>query len=624
LHKTNTHIYNKAGLTTSPTSSVLLYLLFCGAWAGVLLPSATFFSSFAFFFCRFLMFGALLWLLDLNPAQSSSSSDADSVSYQHSRSSSSSSTSRSTDVLRTVPPTTFTDARGGAVVAELRVNATDHPTRTRSSITGPDLSISVPDPRRDALPQQQQRDNSLFADLYAQSTNFFASADSREEITYSATSPQTVPVWNLSTYTSEAVSVTPLPSPSYGQAPANPSAAFYSLAEHGAAVGRTLWSSEGAVLSACFPASGEEDAAAASGGSGNDLVRTKQRPSGPKRSAAAAAAPIVVAARRGVAALGEIAPTPASAAVVVAALSGTATGAEEEVALTPASRIMAWDEEVRDRLTLTAEAGDNNGDAEGAIVVAVTAAAPEATGDDDEDEDGVGGREDPYDTVPAALIEVASPPPPQHGHSVPTGLAPPAVDPTTGLTLPSPSPAAHVVQLRPSNPFLMSIPTTATALPRSTSAPAMTAAVEMNNPFASPPQRVVFSTTPGALATVPGRECDVMGMVSVSGLDGSGGADAGDSNLYTFMEHALRQRTEELLHSETTNHSNSGSGDTEISQTRSSHVASLAPSEEGVVKLGDGLVTLVAMEVQTPWTPSRTATPATSSPPRRKPVFDFS
>ena len=115
------------------------------------------------------MFAALSWLLDLNAtySSSSSSSEADSVSYQHSRRSSRSSTcSRVTDVPHGVPPpTTFTDARGEAVVAELHVNATPVTTTTtaiinntfvpNSSTAGQglrrDLVRELREPRRDLL-----------------------------------------------------------------------------------------------------------------------------------------------------------------------------------------------------------------------------------------------------------------------------------------------------------------------------------------------------------------------------------------------------------------------------------------------------------------------------------------
>ena len=582
------------------------------------------------------MFAALSWLLDLNAtySSSSSSSEADSVSYQHSRSSSRSSTcSRVMDVPHGVPPpTTFTDARGEAVVAELHVNATPATTTTTAIINNtfvPNSSTAGQGLRRDVQQQQRERESSLFADLHAQSTTLFASCENHDEISFSATSQQTVLVWNISTYTSDTVSISPLPSPSYGQAPADPSAAFYSLAEHGTAVitpplgttgaGRTLWASDGAVLSVCLPASTEVSRNNESNNGGHATTAQTGSERMVRRRTPAAAPVAVVEPRRHrpteVGALGRDSlpgltvplrvPNVASPADLRSYTPVTAgrippSGATGAAVLTPQSRILAWDQEVHEGRALVGDAEPSGGEVEAEEEVAAVLSAD--------------------DPSPAHLA-------PEHAATATFACM--SEDAAVSLSLASPYVADHVVPVRPSNPFLMNTAATSDAAPTAYSGnddddnhhrdvddfilPLITVATAASTaPFSSSSS----SSSSAAPAPLVGKDrpADSVVRVSLTRLGSDEPVMEGDS-ADAFMAHALRQRTEELLLSSPSH----GAGAKAVWQPSSSsrEEEAVAAGSSGVVELGNGLVTL---EARTPQAPP----PKTAASCEGKPVFDFS
>ncbi|KPI83768.1 hypothetical protein ABL78_7184 [Leptomonas seymouri] len=502
------------------------------------------------------MFAALSWLLDIDPARSSSSSETDSASYRHRRSSSSDTDTSSTGASQAVVPrTTFTDARGEAV-AVLQVN-----TAAASRDPMQALSPPAPVPRRNGQPE-----NIFFADLHARSSAYFPSADTHEEdFTHSIVLPRTVPVWSLSNYTSEAVSIAPLPSPAYEQAPTNLSTALDSLAEHGTPTAvlapavtsaeRTLWASDGVVLSACFPASIEAVPRNEDGGgtTGSNDAAAFSKSEQQQKAQAAVAAPVAVESRRSLAGLvGSLKDVPAVLSVALpwsssalhtttaaAALQSTA----EDVRLASESRIVVWDQDVCERRGI-AEKGNTNGGAE--KLALVTAAPPEEAGEVEEGES--------CDASPIQLVQ----------HAAKTALSLPGEDQTTGFSLPSPQPVDCVVSLHPSNPFLMSATTTATTLPRPVLTPrptllqhAVTATPlvrhERNFANSSDPHSgrasIPFIASSSLPSTPPptarGTDGDASLVVSLTGLAGPSVEGGGDP--YEFMENALRQRTEELL-----------------------------------------------------------------------------
>ncbi|KPA75782.1 hypothetical protein ABB37_08310 [Leptomonas pyrrhocoris] len=624
------------------------------------------------------MFAALSWLLDVNLVPSSSSSEADSVSYQRSSSSSSSRSNadtNATDVPQAViPPTTFTDARGEAV-AELQVSSA---TAAANNSVLQGLPSAARSSHRDA-----QRENALFADLHAQGSAFFASADPREEeLAYSAASLQTAPVWAASTYTSETVSISPLPSPAYGQAPTDPSAAFYSLAAHGGtavvpptsgvstAAGRTLWASDGVVLTACFPFSAEAASGNAKGGgeAANSngapaataaFAQGGQREKKQKARAAAAAPVVVVEAIRGLS--GSVGPrneTPSALSVIVQSSNGvlhtttTTMSTAERARVTPESRILEWDQEVRERRHLIEH------DTIRADMTRLAVTTAELSGGEEE----------------AAQCDVSSSQ--LVPHPIKATLMLPAEDPTLSLSLLSPSPAEHVVKLHPSNPFLLSTGTTETALPppaatqrpigmshvppTTTTTAMMTAAAAAEKEdkyevgFVSnkdqqsglaPPSFIsaaASSSSPPPASAPMAHDTSEDSVLVVSLTEMGGPSVAGGGDPHAFMERALRQRTEELLGNDDA-HTQRCSRDRSATRPRQQRLSSFAPTRadeteklnpaaarrcaahgEAVVELGNGLVTLTAVgEKDAGQTPSR-AVPASSAALTNKPVFDFS